>query len=48
MFVPENASSGRVMDKLGMTHHLTTTDPTSGGRLEVRAITREAWQEAQV
>ncbi len=48
MFVPENASSGRVMDKLGMTPHLTTTDPTSGGRLEVRAITREAWQETQV
>ena len=48
MFVPENASSGRVMDKLGMIHHLTTTDPTSGGRLEVRAITREAWQATQV
>ena len=45
--MPENVASLRVMDKLGMTTVLTTTDPERGVALEVWEITRAAWQVAQ-
>lgn len=43
IFTPANVASGRVMDKLGMTPFLTTTDPERDIPLEVRAITRGVW-----
>lgn len=47
IFMPDNAASGRVMEKLGMTTFLTTTDPERGVALEVRQLTRSAWRLAQ-
>lgn len=47
IFMPDNAASGRVMDKLGMTTFLTTTDPERGVALEVRQLTGSAWRLAQ-
>ncbi|MDQ6839537.1 MAG: GNAT family N-acetyltransferase [Actinomycetota bacterium] len=44
IFTPDNTSSGRVMDRLGMHDCLTTTDAERGIPLLVREITRSAWQ----
>jgi RimJ/RimL family protein N-acetyltransferase len=46
IFSPDNVSSGRVMEKLGMQDWLTTTDPERGIPLFVREITRLGWQPA--
>ncbi|MDQ6947811.1 MAG: GNAT family N-acetyltransferase [Actinomycetota bacterium] len=43
IFNPDNAASGRVMDKLGMRDCLATTDEVFGVRLLVREITRREW-----
>ena len=46
IFAPDNVASGRVMTKLGMSPYLTT-DPERGIVLEVREISRDAWQVSQ-
>lgn len=43
IYMPANVASGRVMDKLGMTHFLTTTD-TTGVTIDVREITQATWR----
>lgn len=43
IFTPDNAASGRVMQKLGMHASLTTTDPDRGIPLVVREIRRLDW-----
>lgn len=48
IFTPDNAASGRVMEKLGMRDYLTTTDEIRGVPLLVREISRLEWQGAQV
>jgi RimJ/RimL family protein N-acetyltransferase len=44
IYEPENVASGRVMQRLGFTHHLTTTGPR-GGEVAVLELTREHWAE---
>ena len=44
IYEPENAASGRVMDRLGIGPHLDTVHPTFGVPLSVRRIERASWQ----
>jgi len=44
IFAPDNVASGRVMEKLGMHDHCSTTHPEQGIPLSVREITRFDWQ----
>ena len=46
IYEPENVASGRVMEKLGFTHWLTTRGPR-GEEVVVTALTRERWEEAR-
>jgi RimJ/RimL family protein N-acetyltransferase len=46
IFEPENAASGRVMERLGFTHWLSTTGQR-GEEIEVRELGRSRWQEAR-
>jgi RimJ/RimL family protein N-acetyltransferase len=43
IYEPENVASGRVMEKLGFTHWLTTSGPR-GEEVAVRELTRERWE----
>ena len=43
IFEPENAASGRVMERLGFSHFLTTTGPR-GEEVAVTELTRERWE----
>jgi RimJ/RimL family protein N-acetyltransferase len=43
IYEPENAASGRVMDRLGFTRFLTTTGPR-GEEVAVTELTRERWE----
>jgi RimJ/RimL family protein N-acetyltransferase len=46
IFTPENAASGRVMEKLGLRHRGMARDPQWKIPLVVREITREDWLNA--
>jgi RimJ/RimL family protein N-acetyltransferase len=43
IYEPDNAASGRVMDRLGFTRYLTTTGPR-GEEIAVTELTREQWE----
>ncbi len=43
IYEPENAASGRVMDRLGFTHFLTTVGPR-GEEVAVTELTRARWE----
>jgi RimJ/RimL family protein N-acetyltransferase len=44
IYEPENVASGRVMERLGFTHRLTTVGPR-GKEVAVLELTRERWAE---
>ena len=44
IYEPENVASGRVMERLGFTHHLTTTGQR-GEEVAVMELRRECWEE---
>ncbi len=44
IYEPENTASGRVMDRLGFTHRVTTVGPR-GEEVTVMELTREHWEE---
>ncbi len=46
IYEPENVASGRVMERLGFTHWLTTTGQR-GEEIEVKALERSRWQEGR-
>ena len=46
IYEPENVDSGLVMDRLGFTHHLSTTGDR-GEELAVRELLREDWEARQ-
>jgi len=46
IYEPENVASGRVMERLGFTHWLTTSGPR-GEEVAVTALTRDRWEEAR-
>ncbi len=45
IYEPENAASGRVMERLGFTPTLSTAHPERGETLIVTELTRTDWQE---
>ena len=45
IYEPENAASGRVMERLGFTYERTTTGPARGLTVRVMQLTRERWEE---
>jgi RimJ/RimL family protein N-acetyltransferase len=46
IYEPENVASGRVMARLGFTHHLTTTGQADH-ELFVLELERTQWEERQ-
>jgi RimJ/RimL family protein N-acetyltransferase len=46
IYEPENVASGRVMERLGFTHWLTTTGPR-GEEVVVTELTRPRWEETR-
>jgi RimJ/RimL family protein N-acetyltransferase len=46
IYEPENVASGRVMQRLGFTHRLTTVGPR-GEEVAVLELTRERWAEGR-
>ena len=46
IYEPENVDSGRVMQRLGFTHHLSTTGDR-GEELSVLELLREDWEARQ-
>ncbi len=46
IYEPENAASGRVMDRLGFTRFLTTTGP-GGEEVAVTELTRTTWEQRE-
>jgi RimJ/RimL family protein N-acetyltransferase len=46
IYEPENVASGRVMERLGFTHRLTTVGPR-GEEVVVMELVRERWQEGR-
>jgi RimJ/RimL family protein N-acetyltransferase len=44
IYEPENVASGRVMERLGFTHRLTTSGPR-GEEVAVMELARERWEE---
>jgi RimJ/RimL family protein N-acetyltransferase len=46
IYEPENTASGRVMDRLGFTHFLTTTGPR-GEEVVVTELTRARWEQRE-
>lgn len=47
IYEPANVASGQVMERLGLTHWLTTTTPTWGEEVVVTELTRVRWEELQ-
>ncbi len=47
IYEPENAASGRVMERLGFTHWLSTREANHGEEVDVKELTRERWEELQ-
>ena len=45
IYEPENAASGRVMERLGFTEALTTTVQPRGEKVVVTELTRARWEE---
>jgi RimJ/RimL family protein N-acetyltransferase len=45
IYEPENAASGRVMERLGFTYERTTTGPARGLTVRVMQLTRERWEK---
>jgi RimJ/RimL family protein N-acetyltransferase len=45
IYEPENVASGRVMERLGFTHGLTTTVPEHGETVAVMELARPRWEE---
>lgn len=45
IYEPENAPSGRVMERLGFTHERTTSDTPRGHAVHVMELTRQRWED---
>lgn len=45
IYEPENAASGRVMERLGFTFERMTTGPDRGLTVHVTELTRQRWEE---
>ncbi len=45
IYEPENAASGRVMQRLGFTHWRTTAGTLRGDTVDVMELTRARWEE---
>lgn len=48
IYEPDNVASGRVMERLGMTHDRDTTQPETGTPLRVYRIHHASWATAQL